>query len=192
MYAYHAQRGKSLSQRFWGAYSLRIHLIDVRQTFCENITRYLITIFVSELCRLSPCSAHGSSSVRYRPSHHATNGWGELEDMGDRRGVNQLVLILIRLTVYWCRLLAGRHTGTFFCDSTTAQVFPLTPTEVMFAAVIALKAYSNRLSRKLFYPAVSAGSMGPTPILLAMLRDLKGSYIRRTYQLDRVCLDPRI
>lgn len=62
----------------------------------------------------------------------------------------------------------------------------------MFAAVIALKAYSNGLSRKLFYPAVCAGSMGATPILLAMLRDLKGFYIRGTYQLDRVCLDPRI
>lgn len=90
------------------------------------------------------------------------------------------------------QMVAGRHTGTFFCDSTTAQFFPLTPTEVMFAAVIALKAYSNGLSRKLFYPAVCAGSMGPTPILLAMLRDLKGFHIRGTYQLDRVCLDPRI
>ena len=36
-----------------------------------------------------------------------------------------------------------RHTGTFFCDMTTAQLFPRTPTEVMFAAVIALKAYSR-------------------------------------------------
>jgi hypothetical protein len=33
-------------------------------------------------------------------------------------------------------------TGTFFCDNTTAQSFPLTPTDMMFAAVIALKAYS--------------------------------------------------
>jgi hypothetical protein len=33
-------------------------------------------------------------------------------------------------------------SGTFFCDSTTAQSFPRTPTEVMFAAVMALNAYS--------------------------------------------------
>lgn len=33
-------------------------------------------------------------------------------------------------------------TGTFFCDSTTAQCFPLTPTDVMLAAVMALNAYS--------------------------------------------------
>jgi hypothetical protein len=36
------------------------------------------------------------------------------------------------------------HTGTFFCEITTAQSLPRTPTEVMFAAVIALKAYSRR------------------------------------------------
>lgn len=33
-------------------------------------------------------------------------------------------------------------TGTFFCDNTTAHVLPRTPTDVMFAAVIALNAYS--------------------------------------------------
>jgi hypothetical protein len=34
------------------------------------------------------------------------------------------------------------HTGTFFCDKTTAQSLPRTPIDMMFAAVIALKAYS--------------------------------------------------
>ena len=38
---------------------------------------------------------------------------------------------------------ADQRTGTFFCDSTTAHVLPLTPTEVIFAAVMALKAYSG-------------------------------------------------
>jgi hypothetical protein len=35
-------------------------------------------------------------------------------------------------------------TGTFFCDNTTAQSLPLMPTDMMFAAVIALKAYSKQ------------------------------------------------
>lgn len=35
-------------------------------------------------------------------------------------------------------------TGTFFCDSTTAHSFPLTPTDIILAAVIALKAYSTQ------------------------------------------------
>jgi hypothetical protein len=34
------------------------------------------------------------------------------------------------------------HTGTFFWERTTAQSFPLMPTDMMFAAVMALKAYS--------------------------------------------------
>lgn len=34
-------------------------------------------------------------------------------------------------------------TATFFCEMTTAQSFPLTPMEVMLAAVMALKAYSK-------------------------------------------------
>ena len=33
-------------------------------------------------------------------------------------------------------------SGTFFCEMTTAQSLPRTPTEVMFAAVMALNAYS--------------------------------------------------
>lgn len=34
-------------------------------------------------------------------------------------------------------------SGTFFCEMTTAQSLPRTPTDVMFAAVMALKAYSE-------------------------------------------------
>jgi hypothetical protein len=34
-------------------------------------------------------------------------------------------------------------TATFFWETTIAQSFPLTPMEVMFAEVIALKAYSG-------------------------------------------------
>jgi hypothetical protein len=47
-------------------------------------------------------------------------------------------------------------SGTFFCDSTTAQSFPRTPTEVMFAAVMALNAYSvhsvSSRSAKVIHP----------------------------------------
>ncbi len=34
-------------------------------------------------------------------------------------------------------------SGTFFWETTTAQFFPRTPTELMLAAVMALKAYSG-------------------------------------------------
>lgn len=42
-------------------------------------------------------------------------------------------------------IVRGKPTGTFFWDRTTAQSFPLTPTDMMFAAVMALKAYSVRI-----------------------------------------------
>ena len=38
------------------------------------------------------------------------------------------------------------HTGTFFCDKTTAQSLPRTPTDIIFAAVMALNAYSVHAS----------------------------------------------
>jgi hypothetical protein len=37
------------------------------------------------------------------------------------------------------------RTGTFFCEMTTAQSLPRTPRDVMFAAVIALNAYSGNV-----------------------------------------------
>lgn len=38
----------------------------------------------------------------------------------------------------------SQRTGTFFWERTTAQSLPLTPIDMMFAAVMALKAYSVR------------------------------------------------
>ena len=37
-------------------------------------------------------------------------------------------------------------TGTFFCERTTAQSLPRTPIDVIFAAVMALNAYSDQPS----------------------------------------------
>ena len=45
--------------------------------------------------------------------------------------------------VRWSRPV-NHHTGTFFCESTTAQSLPLTPMDMIFAAVMALKAYSRQ------------------------------------------------
>lgn len=77
----------------------------------------------------------------------------------------------------WARLVGAlRPTGTFFCDMTTAQAFPLTPTEVMLAAVMALNAYSGmRVCKRrdlILYTNVQRG-------------------ISTTDRLDRVCLGLR-
>lgn len=52
------------------------------------------------------------------------------------------VRALLDLELNKMRLL----TGTFFCERTTAQFFPRTPIDVIFAAVIALNAYSDQSS----------------------------------------------
>ena len=61
--------------------------------------------------------------------------------MGYRGRINELVLYVV---VNYLRSPARLPslTGTFFCEMTTAQSLPRTPNDVMFAAVIALNAYS--------------------------------------------------
>ena len=61
--------------------------------------------------------------------------------MGDGRWVDELVLhALCQLSIEGSGVM--KRTGTFFCDNTTAQSFPLMPIDMIFAAVTALKAYS--------------------------------------------------
>ena len=61
-----------------------------------------------------------------------------------------------------------RLTGTFFCDRTTAQSFPRTPIAMMFAAVIALNAYS--VAQK---APVSAISLHPLCFFLSPFRNVR-------------------
>ena len=62
-------------------------------------------------------------------------------------------------------------SGTFFWDSTTAQVLPRTATEVIFAAVIALKAYSvvRELARTRYHDCIGSCNLNRPE---AMLHDL--------------------
>lgn len=52
----------------------------------------------------------------------------------------------VSVVIYWAGCACVPLTGTFFWEMTTAQSLPRTPTDVMLAAVIALKAYSGPLS----------------------------------------------
>lgn len=83
--------------------------------------------------------------------------------MGDGGWIDQLVLEGGRVSI-WFILGIGHvfRTGTFFWDKTTAQFFPRTPTDVMLAAVIALKAYSahrckHELTWRRSWPASAGG-----------------------------------
>jgi hypothetical protein len=123
------------------AYALCVDLADVCYPLGQDIAGHLIAKLVAELSSFTPGSAHRRPCISNGPSHDAANRRREPEDVGDGGGVNELVL---------CRCvsamlgLAGpmTRTGTFFCEITTAQSLPRTPNDVMFAAVMALNAYS--------------------------------------------------
>lgn len=58
-------------------------------------------------------------------------------------------------------LLRIIHTGTFFCDRTTAQSLPRTPIAMMFAAVMALNAYSAYPRYISFLPLLVRSALWP-------------------------------
>jgi hypothetical protein len=132
---------------------LRVNLANVGQSLGKGIGRHLITKLVSKLSSLTLRSLGESSGIGNGPGDYAADGWGDLEDMRDGRRVDELVLCscsaYCTVAVVAVNITARpgvKLTGTFFCDRTTAQSFPRTPTDMMFAAVMALKAYSVQVS----------------------------------------------
>lgn len=120
-----------------------VDLVDVGKSLGEHIARHLVAVLVPELGGL--CAGTGDSGARVGDAagHDAANVGGELEDVGDGGGVEELVLFHYSAGCVPKDVReGGRRTGTFFCEITTAQSFPLMPREVMLAAVMALKAYS--------------------------------------------------
>lgn len=120
---------------------LGVHLADVGKSLRQDIGGHLISILVSELGGLALGSLRKSSGIGDGSGDDAADGGRDLEDVGDGRRVDELVLRVCLARVCQAVLLS-KPTGTFFWERTTAQSFPRTPTDMMFAAVIALKAYS--------------------------------------------------
>lgn len=132
-------------------YSLGIDLIDVGQSFGKDVAWHLIAKLVSKLRRFALSTHDRSSCIGDRARHDTADRRGEFEDVSDGFGIDEFVLTpqawFNRGSFFIAKVLSwfvGYLTGTFFCDNTTAQFFPRTPTEVMFAAVMALNAYSDR------------------------------------------------
>jgi hypothetical protein len=133
-------------------YPLRVDLADVGDSFGEDVTWHLVPKFVPKLSGFTTSPRDRRSSICDRSGHDASDRRRETVDVGDRVGVNQFVLDATALSASFpaCLDMASSQppssqplTGTFFCEMTTAQSFPRTPTEVILAAVMALKAYSE-------------------------------------------------
>jgi hypothetical protein len=65
-------------------YTLGIHLADVGQSLGQDVSRHLVTVFVSELCSFSLSTLRKCSGIRNRACDDASDGGGDLEDVGDR------------------------------------------------------------------------------------------------------------
>lgn len=123
-------------------YALRVDLVDVCEALREHVARHLVAVLVSELSGFGAGTGYGGAGVGDAAGHDAADGGGEREDVGDGGGVEELVLCL-QSASFPAGWKIGRRTGTFFCEMTTAQSLPRMPSEVMLAAVMALKAYSD-------------------------------------------------
>ena len=124
------------------AYSLRVDLVDVGQSLCQHVARHLVSVLVPELGSFASRTVNRCSGVGNGAGHDAADRWRDLEDMGDGGGIDEFVLWMSAQSI---NIESFMRTGTFFCERTTAQSFPRTPTEVMLAAVIALNAYSENI-----------------------------------------------
>jgi hypothetical protein len=125
------------------AYALCVDLADVGYPLGQDIAGHLVAKLVAELGSFTAGSAHGCPCICNGPGHDTTDRWGEPEDVRDGGGVDKLVLCA-RVNDMPDLMGSTTHTGTFFCEMTTAQSLPRTPSDVMFAAVMALNAYSMR------------------------------------------------
>jgi hypothetical protein len=128
------------------AYPLGVHLADVGQPLGQGITRHLVAVLVPELSCLGLRTLGEGAGVGDGSGNDAANRGGQLEDVGDGGGIDELVLGRCEHLGNACAGGDGiwlKRTGTFFWDRTTAESFPRTPIDMMFAAVMALKAYSG-------------------------------------------------
>lgn len=141
------------------AHPLCVDLVDVGKSLGENVARHLVAVLVSEFGRFAASTVNAGSGIGYGAGHDAADGGRQSEDMRNGGRIDQFVLEFFLESVTDQGAKAGGLglTATFFCDSTTAQSFPLTPSEVMFAEVMALNAYSRcqrvyRVSQSSWHP----------------------------------------
>jgi hypothetical protein len=88
-------------------------------------------------------------------------------------------------------------SGTFFCERTTAQSLPRTPIDMMFAAVIALKAYSTwynlpwseKIVMCLSYAEAPDILSDPQVFVAAVLPGIKNQQYLENLSLPMILLD---
>lgn len=75
------------------SYPLGVDLRDVGQPLRQDVTRHLVSIFVSKLSSLALGTLSKRPGICNRTCHDAADGWGDLKDVGHGGGIDQLVLV---------------------------------------------------------------------------------------------------
>lgn len=86
------QKANQIKAPYFCSYPLRVDLVDIGQTLGQYITGHLISVFIPEFSCLPTGTVDAGTGVCYGSSHDAADGWRNLEDVGDRRWLNQFVL----------------------------------------------------------------------------------------------------
>lgn len=149
------------------AHPLCVDLANVGQPLGQNIAGHFIAVLVPEFSGLGLGTLCEGASIGDGAGHYAAHRRGEPEDVGHRGRINEFILGM--LSVYsghpQMKILdfVPRRTGTFFWERTTAQSLPLMPIDMIFAAVIALNAYSAGRQRPLpfvIFEQIRSGNRG--------------------------------
>jgi hypothetical protein len=75
-----------------GTYSLGVDLADICNSLGQSITRHLVSKFISEFSCFTNSSLYRSPGICDRPSHNTADRGRQLENVRDRRWINELVL----------------------------------------------------------------------------------------------------
>lgn len=57
------------------AYSLRVDLIDIRQSLCQHIARHFVSVLVPEFGGLASCTIHRGPGIGDGAGHDTSNRW---------------------------------------------------------------------------------------------------------------------
>lgn len=78
------------------AYPLSVDLVDVGYPLCKDVTGHLVAVLVAEFGSFALGPLDAGAGVRDRSGHDASNRGRQSEDVGDGRGIDELVLFIGR------------------------------------------------------------------------------------------------
>jgi hypothetical protein len=102
---------------------LCVNLVNICQPLRQHIARHLIPVLVSELGSLGAGTSNSGAGIGDATRHHASHVRRELEDVRDRGGVEELVLVILSAPLRECRGSEEETNGDFLLRDDDCAVF---------------------------------------------------------------------